>query len=110
VEASASYQLGTRSAVELDKAVADFWRELSHSEELRAEVADAGLGPADLEQLRGQQAFAFREEGAGLDPTSVSLIVAFAPIVNHIAESLWDEVVLPWIRRRWGNDAVGPKK
>ena len=103
-----SYELGTRSAAELEQDVGDFWAAYDSDATLRSDVEKLGLTAEEMQALH--KAYDFREEGAGLSSEQVSLIVVFAPAVNHAAKSLWDAVVLPWIRRRWGDDAVGPKE
>jgi hypothetical protein len=107
---TASYQLGTRSAVELRRDIQDFLVESRHNSGVQASAARAGITVDQLDELGRSKAYDIREEGAGLDHTAVTLIVAFAPAVNHVAMTVWDDILLPWIRRRYGDDAVGPRK
>jgi hypothetical protein len=107
----AEYQRGSRSPVQLQKDISDFWAELPRNVTLQQSVDKAGIGPDMLEALRRPGTYTFEEKGAGLDPEVVALIVGLgAQPVAHAANTLWDQVILPWIRRRWGDDAVGPKK
>ncbi|MEV6105787.1 hypothetical protein AB0M28_13870 [Streptomyces sp. NPDC051940] len=107
-----AYRRGTLSVEELDREVAAFWAELAESAELRAEVAAHGVPPRDVLAVPPGEAVRFRVEGAGLDASHIALVVALAPAANHALTSLWDTVVLPWIRGRRGEDAVrdaGPR-
>jgi hypothetical protein len=49
-------------------------------------------------------------DSSGADPLSVILIVAFAPTANKILKDLWRTAILPRIRKRWGEDAIGSEK
>ena len=51
-----------------------------------------------------------RVGGAGFDPMTVAVVVAFAPAANHVVTSLWDEVILPRLRRKLGDDALGRER
>jgi hypothetical protein len=44
---------------------------------------------------------------SGVDPISTLLIITFAPAANRVLKDLWTTVLLPRIRRRWGDDAIG---
>ena len=68
---------------------------------IRAELA----GTHDLEQ---SHAITVSVDSSGADPT-VLLVVAFAPTANRVLKDMWSTVILPRIKRRRGDDAVGPK-
>jgi hypothetical protein len=51
-----------------------------------------------------------RVAGEGFDPTTVAVVVAFAPAANHMVMSLWDDVILPRLRRKLGDDALGKER
>jgi hypothetical protein len=104
------YSRGTRSAEEVQREIDSFWDSLESDDDLRKEVRNAGIDDAELEGLDRQEAISVSVRGAGLDPTLVSLVVAFAPTVNAVIVSLWKKVILPRIRRKYGRDAVGSEK
>ena len=87
-----------------------FWDELPTNAELRREVEGAGLDLVAVGELDSATAIVVEKEGEGFDPATVAIIVAFAPAGVHMLDSLWDEVIVPWIRRRRGSDALGRKK
>jgi hypothetical protein len=45
-----------------------------------------------------------------VDPTTAVLLVSLAPSANRIIKDLWKKIVLPRIRERWGDDAIGEEK
>src|SRR5438552_12518786 len=104
------YVRGTRSADEVQREIDEFWAEFAASEQLRKEVGEAGIDPADLARLDPSTAIRTRVHGAGIGPDGVALVVAFAPIVNTAVISLWNKVILPRIRRRYGSDAIRPER
>jgi hypothetical protein len=57
-------------------------------------------------------AVSVREEGQGIDPQLTSIIVTLAvPVASgitvEILKGIWIKVVLPWLRRRHGQDVLG---
>jgi hypothetical protein len=104
------YGRGTRSAQEVQQEIDTFWAELETSGQLRKEVVDAGVDLGALPTEARSEAIQVTVRGAGLDPTMVSLVVAFAPIANEALVSLWKRVLLPRIRDRYGRDAVREEK
>uniref|UniRef100_UPI003F4987B1 hypothetical protein n=1 Tax=Actinoplanes sp. CA-084688 TaxID=3239901 RepID=UPI003F4987B1 len=100
------YGRGRRSAAEVQREIDTFWAEVDTDDELRKELANAGI---DLDEVPAdERAGAIRVgvHGAGVDPGSVALIVAFAPVANTVLVSLWKQVLLPRIRSRYGRDAI----
>jgi hypothetical protein len=108
VDRPIEYEPGTASVQELRGELEAFWLELAKSDELRREVTQAGLDPEKVQQLDPARDIKVEKEGEGFAP--VAIIIVFAPAANHILSSLWDEVAVPWIRRRRGADAIGQKK
>ncbi|GAB1646156.1 hypothetical protein [Krasilnikovia sp. MM14-A1259] len=100
------YGRGTRTADEVQREIDNFWAELDASDELRKELADAGVDPSAVPAPDRPGAIRVSVRGAGIDPTAVALIVAFAPAANEILVSLWKQVLLPRIRSRYGRDAI----
>jgi hypothetical protein len=62
----------------------------------------------DLDHIGRPDAVTVRVDGSGTDPTVVLLVIAFAPAGNRVLKDLWATAILPRIRRRWGEDAIGP--
>ncbi len=100
------YARGQLSVAELNREVASFWSELQVSDDLKARLAAHEVGADELLRLSPAEAISITPASAGIDPGTVALIVAFAPSVNHALKSAWDNVILPWIRRRRGLDAI----
>ena len=105
-----SYMRGTRSADEIQREIDSFWESLYSNDELREKVKNAGIDIPEYAVDDWHDAIRVKVKGAGLDPSSVELIVAFAPTANAIAVSLWKKVILPRIKHRYGRDAVGEER
>lgn len=103
------YRRGYLSADQVRHEINDFWTELETSQELQAELRSNGLTSDELSRLSKTDAIAIQIGSSGIDPLSVSLIVMFAPAANRVLKDLWATVMLPRIRRRWGDDAIGDK-
>jgi hypothetical protein len=48
------------------------------------------------------------EEGQGLDLVSIAIIVTLIEFGGHVGTQFWDDVLWPRIKRKLGDDAVGP--
>ena len=106
-----AYGRGTRSADEIQYEIERFWAELDGSDELRKELMDAGIDIASLpDQAERADSIRVSVRGAGVEPTMVALIIAFAPVANEMLISLWKQVLLPRIRDRYGRDAIQDEK
>jgi hypothetical protein len=104
------YARGTRSVAEVQHDVDEFWAEFVGGEELRKEVENAGFDVTMLDGVDREGAIRVSARGAGIGPETVAIVVAFAPAVNAALISLWTEVLLPRIRRRYGRDAIGDEQ
>lgn len=102
-----AYQQGELSAEQLREEIARFWADLKPGSAAQAQVDDAGLDSGVLDHVEPTDAITVRVGSSGTDPVSVVLIIAFAPTANRALKDLWATVVLPRIRRRWGEDAIG---
>lgn len=100
------YGRGTRTADEIQREIHKFWAELETNDELRKELVDAGIDPDAVAAPDRQDAIQVSVRGAGIDPGAVSLIVAFVPAASEVLISLWNQVLLPRIRNRYGRDAI----
>src|SRR3954454_20313363 len=96
------YERGTRSAEEVQQEIDKFWAELDKSDELHKQLTDSGIDLAAVPDPLRPGAIRVDTRGAGLDPVSVSLVIAFAPAANAVLTSLWHQVLLPRIRSRYG--------
>jgi hypothetical protein len=101
------YSSGELTAQQLQEEITSFWTDLRESSKLRSEVSSKGIDWSALENINGLNAITVRPDSSGVDPASVLLIVAFAPAGNRVLKDLWGTIILPRIRKRWGDDAVG---
>lgn len=106
------YSRGELSIDQIEAEIAQFWQELdiSTSSMLDSELQAAGLDRAALANVDQRSAITVRPGTSGADPTVVLIIVSLAPSANRVVKDLWATVLLPRIRRRWGDDAIGEEK
>jgi hypothetical protein len=99
------YVGGAADIEELDAEISLIFEELTDPDsEVSIKARAAGF---NLFELAGSQARVSKvAKGFGL----VVLLVAIAsPAATHILETLWDEIVLPQLKKRLGADAIGTK-
>jgi hypothetical protein len=77
---------------------------------LDAELSAAGLDRARLADVDRENAITVRAGTSGVDPTTAVLLVSLAPSANFVIKDAWKKVVLPYIKRRRGEDAIGEEK
>ncbi|OJF14503.1 hypothetical protein [Couchioplanes caeruleus] len=103
------YVRGTRSAAEVQQEIDQFWASLD-DEQVQKELAASGIDLDAVPEGGRKDAIRVGVRGAGVDPTAVTLVVAFAPVANAVLISLWKQVLLPRIRNRYGSDAIRDEK
>lgn len=82
-------------------------------QELRGNEGDATLTDEQRAELAAHETsgIEIRAGGEGIDPVIVPLVVAFvAPATTHVLKSLWDEKILPRIRAKRDESAVGEER
>lgn len=101
------YQRGDASAAQLQEVVDEVLRQLSEPDsEIAAQARTAGLESADLSGVRVE----VREAEQGAEPILTTIVVGIAVAAgSRIAETLWDEVIWPRLRRRLGARALGAR-
>jgi hypothetical protein len=100
------YSRGSLPVDQLQDEIARFWSEAKTNPDLQAKISAAGFPSGALDEI-DKSAITLRVGSSGTDPASVILIVALAPTANRALKDVWSTVLLPRIRRRWGDDAVG---
>jgi hypothetical protein len=106
------YARGELSVEQIQGEIAQFWQTLDNldSAALKAELSAAGFDPTSLAGVDRQEAITVRAGQSGADAITAIIIVALAPSANQALKDLWATVVLPRIRKRWGDDAIGEEK
>jgi len=103
------YSRGLLSAEQVQQEIAKFWAELDTSSEIQTELAKAGITGELLRDANPSDAITVRVDSSGVDPETVSLIIVLAPTANRVLKDIWTTVILPRIRRRWGDNAIDDK-
>ena len=88
------YEAGTLTVEELETEIRRELKGADSDPELAGRLAKLSVPPENLIEVR--------PSGAGFEPGTVMLIVA-----GIVARDLWQQVILPRIKQRWGADAVG---
>ncbi len=101
------YARGELSVESLQREIARFWADAAVSPELQAELAGAGLKYEESGDTESSQQIKVRAGSSGADPASVVLIISLAPSANRVLKDIWADIILPRIKRRWGDDAIG---
>jgi hypothetical protein len=106
------YARGELSVEQIQAEIAQFWQVLDNpgSSAVDAELRTAGLDRARLADVDRENAITVRVGTSGVDPTTAMLVVSLAPSANFIIKDAWKKVVLPYIRRRRGDDAIGEER
>jgi hypothetical protein len=106
------YARGELSVEQIESEIAQFWQILDKpgSPALEADLSAAGLDRATLASVNRENAIIVRAGTSGVDPTTAVLLVTLAPSANLIIKDLWKKIVLPRIRKRWGENAIGEEK
>ena len=104
-----AYARGTSSREDIQDEIDSFLGSLADNDELRREVRDADIDISELPGVDRRNAIVVSAGASGFDPTSEALVVTIASVANATLVSLWERVLLPRIRRRYGGDAVGPE-
>ena len=103
------YMVGTRTIDALRQDLDVFFREARADADSDAArmLGEAGFDrPAEGME---EQPISLLPDSAGIDAETTRILVDFAPLVARVAEDMWRRVVLPWIIRRRGGDALGPE-
>jgi hypothetical protein len=101
------YDRGELSVDRIEQEISDFWIALNSSEEIQHELAEVGLDRSSLDGLDLNTAIQVTVDSSGADPASILLIISLAPTANRVLKDIWSSTLLPRIRRRWGDDAIG---
>lgn len=106
------YARGELSVDQIQSEITQFWQILDNQggPALEAELSAAGLDRTALANVNRENAIIVRAGTSGVDPTTAVLLVTLAPSANLIIKDLWKKIMLPRIRRRWGDDAIGEEK
>ena len=95
MDTNRSYELVGISVNELSVELDQLWNELKTDSQLRRRAEEVGIDFDQLRPLERSQAVTVEREGAGLDPATTAVIVAFAPVIAQIVADLWEHVLLP---------------
>jgi hypothetical protein len=83
--------------------IARAWEDLQNDERLRAKVIAEGADLADLGTVDKDAAIAVSTP-SGL--AAETIIVAFLPVAVKIATDVWTHIILPRLKRKFGDDAI----
>lgn len=101
---------------EIDKA----WGKLGASAIVRQKLLGAGLEDHQIKALLSRprgEVLSVGESGQGLDPSTVTLLVALAPalaemapVFREVSLDIWREFILPALRKKYGSGTLPERK
>jgi hypothetical protein len=92
---------------EIQKAVDEAWETLAEpGSAIRQTAQQHGIDTASLPATR-KEALALKKSEAGLHQEVVDLLLV---ATSHAARDVWHHVLLPWLRSRFGDDAIKERK
>lgn len=101
------YDMGTRTPQQLNADISDFWATADSDPDLRRAIEDQGLALGDVRREYRPSLVTVGNRGMGFEPGAVELVIALAPAANVVMIDVWKRVLLPWILRARGDDAIG---
>jgi hypothetical protein len=106
------YARGELSVERVQAEIAQFWEAFDNpgNSALEAGLGEAAIDRAALADVDRACAITVRAGTSGVDPTTAVILVTLAPSANRVIRDLWATVLLPRIRKRWGEDAIGEEK
>jgi hypothetical protein len=105
-----SYEAGALSAKKLQEEIDRVLREIRTTSRLDAEIAAAGLNREELARIE-ESPVLVSSTAAGIDPSVITISIVFISALSpRILENLWGKILLPRIKQRFGNDAIGAEK
>lgn len=91
------------TADDMQDALAEFWKESARDPALQQRLHALGLSDDEIAQARSQPS-TVTQSAAGFDATALAILLA--PAVTHVAKDVWKEIILPWLKARYGPDVT----
>ena len=99
-----AYSVKGVSVLELQEEIRATWRDLSQDSIRSEDLAKAGIDVKALSAAESEAPIKIERQGGGFDFTPI--IVSFAPAAAAIIMDVWKRLILPRIRRKWGEDSI----
>lgn len=99
-------RIAGRKAADLELALNEAWPQLKVSGSLLNQAAlDAGFA---IDELPARDALSISKSGAPIVPGAFELLIAVvgSQAAARVGRDLWEKVLLPYLRRRWGDQAI----
>lgn len=106
------YELHGVSFTEVTEEIEKIWAQMQQpGSQLTKLVDEKKITSDELEQLKGRSVedVIIVDKGAAF-AGETAIIVAFAPLVVQIGKDVWQHFILPRLIRRFGSNAITPKK
>jgi hypothetical protein len=92
----------------LDDQIDELWADLRTDPVLIRDAEEAGIELRKLGSFRRSDVLQLRREGEAFDPVTTAIVVSFSPVAAKIVKDLWEHVLLPRIRQKYGTNALNP--
>jgi hypothetical protein len=98
---------------DLNEMLDRVWLELSKDDGLRRQLTTRGVPLDALRSVDRNQTIQVERHGAGADPLTTTIAITFLPVAAKLTEKilldLWDNIILPRIKTKLGEGAIGLK-
>jgi hypothetical protein len=101
-----TYRIGSNVSREvIEEEIAKAWKDVQHDDQVRTQLAAANVDVSAAASLDTAQSITVRNAGTGF--AGETIVIALAA---KVASDLWEKVILPRLRKRFGADAVVEQK
>lgn len=98
-------QVRNLTADQLQKDIDGIIAEFKSNADLRKRVSASDL--AAIESVPAStKLITVRREGAGFEPATTAIIVAFAPVAAEITLDVWKKIILPRLIKKYGENSI----
>lgn len=102
-----TYTAQNLTRADLERELDTLWNELRADGATRDAALARGINVDDVPDRR--DAISVTTDAAGFTPVETAIIVAFAPVAAKVARDIWEHIILPRIRQRYGQNALEKK-
>lgn len=100
-----TFRMGDANDEDVDRVIRSLWEERHENAEVRSGLLAAGLTEAQLNS--DQPPLHAARPAEGIFPFAVILVVIVAPITVHAANRIFDELILPRLKDKFGGKGIG---
>ncbi len=106
------YRIKTKSldSAKLERDALDFLESLKHDKAKRKAASEDGISldafDAYVQRSPDSRLIRIEPDSAGIAPGVIELSLIFAPVIAQIVQDIWTHLILPDLKRRYGEDSI----